>query len=322
MLSFAFPDTPYAVILGFDEHGRLFEYYINLESPLRPSVPGYDTVEHLLDVTIPPDRSSWTWKDEDELVEAVQRGLFTEEDADRFRFWGERAVEHVLLRDYLRIAPDATALYADVKREAARAHPDDRVSYQASKAQVIATILDQTAEVTPTLTAGQVMLDGHRATDARAHLDGEDKEHARRFGWWPERSTLASVTAAIRRWQHHWVVGGHTRAFAVRDAHEGTLVGGCELRFTGPDVAEISYWTFPAKRRRGLATRAVRLARDFAFDELGAARMEARIEPDNHASRTVVERAGLAEEGVLRDAGVSASGRHDLVLYAAPPRDR
>ena len=26
MLSFAFPDTPYAVILGFDERGELFEY--------------------------------------------------------------------------------------------------------------------------------------------------------------------------------------------------------------------------------------------------------------------------------------------------------
>jgi len=98
MLSFAFPDTPYAVILGYDD-GELREYYINLESPLKPSTPGYDTVEHLLDVTIPPDRSSWSWKDEDELEEAVAQGLFTEEDAAWFRYWGERAVEHVLLRE-------------------------------------------------------------------------------------------------------------------------------------------------------------------------------------------------------------------------------
>jgi len=98
MLSFAFPDTPYAVILGYDEDG-LREYYINLESPLTPSPPGYDTIEHLLDVTIPADRSSWSWKDEDELEEAVTKGLFTEEDAAWFRYWGERAVEHVLLRE-------------------------------------------------------------------------------------------------------------------------------------------------------------------------------------------------------------------------------
>jgi hypothetical protein len=99
LLSFAFPDIPYAVILGFDETGALFEYYINLERPLTPSPAGFDTVDHLLDVTIAPDRSRWTWKDEDELREAVARGIFSEEDAEWFRFWGERGVEHVLLRE-------------------------------------------------------------------------------------------------------------------------------------------------------------------------------------------------------------------------------
>jgi predicted RNA-binding protein associated with RNAse of E/G family len=98
-LSFAFPDTPYAVILGFDERSRFDLYYVNLQSPLRRSTAGYDLVEYVLDVTIPPDRSTWSWKDEDELAEAIERGLFTDEDAEWFRHWGERAVEHVLLRE-------------------------------------------------------------------------------------------------------------------------------------------------------------------------------------------------------------------------------
>jgi hypothetical protein len=99
MLSFAFPDTPYAVILGYDQGGALLEYYVNLERPLAPSQAGFDTVDHLLDVTIAPDRSAWSWKDEDELREAIAQGIFTEEDAEWFRFWGERGVEHVLLRE-------------------------------------------------------------------------------------------------------------------------------------------------------------------------------------------------------------------------------
>jgi hypothetical protein len=99
MLSFAFPDTPYSVILGFDDQFQLDEYYINLQTPLVRSPAGFDTVEHILDVTIPPDRSTWNWKDEDELAEAVDRGLFTEEDTAWFHYWGERAVEHVLLRE-------------------------------------------------------------------------------------------------------------------------------------------------------------------------------------------------------------------------------
>ena len=98
MLSFAFPDTPYAVILGYDG-GRLSEYYVNLQTPLVRSPAGFDTVEHLLDVTIPADRSSWSWKDEDELAEALTLGMFTEEQAGWFHYWGERAVEHVLLRE-------------------------------------------------------------------------------------------------------------------------------------------------------------------------------------------------------------------------------
>lgn len=98
-LSFAFPDTPYAVILGFGAADDLQSYYVNLQTPLRRTPAGFDTVEYLLDVTIPPDRSSWTWKDEDELAEAVSRGLFTYEDVSWLRFWGEKAVEHVLLRE-------------------------------------------------------------------------------------------------------------------------------------------------------------------------------------------------------------------------------
>ena len=77
----------------------LREYYVNLQTPLERSPTGFDTVEHLLDVTIPPDRSTWAWKDEDELAEAIDGGLFTDEDAAWFRYWGERAVEHVLLRE-------------------------------------------------------------------------------------------------------------------------------------------------------------------------------------------------------------------------------
>jgi len=98
-LSFAFPDTPYSVILGFDETSTLDLYYVNLQTPLVRSPTGFDTVEHILDVTIPVDRNTWAWKDEDELAEAVERGLFTEEDTAWFRYWGERAVEHVLLRE-------------------------------------------------------------------------------------------------------------------------------------------------------------------------------------------------------------------------------
>jgi hypothetical protein len=96
-LSFAFPGTAYGVILFFDA-SVLRGYYVNLQAPMTRSRIGFDTVDHLLDIVIAADRTAWSWKDEDELAEAVERGLFTPQEADAFRDWGERAIEHVVNR--------------------------------------------------------------------------------------------------------------------------------------------------------------------------------------------------------------------------------
>jgi len=98
VLSFAWPDTPYSVLLLSEPDGSPRGWYVNLQTPLARTSIGFDTVDHLLDVLIPMDRSSWAWKDEDELAEGIALGLFTEDDAVALRYWGERAVEHVLLR--------------------------------------------------------------------------------------------------------------------------------------------------------------------------------------------------------------------------------
>jgi RimJ/RimL family protein N-acetyltransferase len=149
----------------------------------------------------------------------------------------------------------------------------------------------------PTLTDGVVLLDGFKAADADAHLAGEDDEHARRFGWYPNRSTPGTVGAAIDRWRAEWEQGGRTRAFAAR--LDGVLVGGCELRLVSPASAELSYWTFPPFRRRGLATRAVRLVVAWATAALGVAEFELHVAPDNTASRRVAEAAGFRVAGTV-----------------------
>jgi hypothetical protein len=95
ILSFAWPETPYSVLLWTDGGGRQV-WYVNLQDPLTRTPLGFDTIDHALDVVIELDRSSWRWKDEEELAEAVQGGLFTPEEAEEFRRWGERAVGRIL----------------------------------------------------------------------------------------------------------------------------------------------------------------------------------------------------------------------------------
>jgi [ribosomal protein S5]-alanine N-acetyltransferase len=51
---------------------------------------------------------------------------------------------------------------------------------------------------------------------------------------------------------------------------------------------------------RGIATRAVELAVDVAFDELGLHRVQAAVVPENKASARVLQKVGFREEGLAR----------------------
>ena len=170
----------------------------------------------------------------------------------------------------------------------------------------------------PPLSDDVVVLDRHTDADVDAHLAGEDEEQARRFGWHPARSTVDSVRRALADWSADWASDGSSRTFAIRD-HSGTLAGGCQVRLQR-DVAELSYWVFPPFRRRTFATRALRLVSAWAFAELGVARLELHIEPDNAASRGAAEAAGFVEVGLLAKAEQIGGELRDMVLYRLVPQ--
>ena len=82
--------------------------------------------------------------------------------------------------------------------------------------------------------------------------------------------------------------------------------------------ADIGYTINPAHQRQGITTEAVSALLDFCFGELGLHRLQAFIDPDNLASRTLVEKLGFCAEGRLRDNLRVGDKWHDNMLYPLP----
>ncbi len=162
------------------------------------------------------------------------------------------------------------------------------------------------------LTDGVVQLDSFSDADIDAAWAGEDDQFVRR-SCLPGPFTRRDIAQRIGDAQRQWGIGGPRHSFAVREAGTRHLVGGCVLE-TGPggrEIGELSYWVFPPYQRRGYATRSAELVCRFAFDDLGMARVDVRIEPTNEASLRVAIRAGF-----LRHHHGGTAGRPGTVLFS------
>lgn len=81
-------------------------------------------------------------------------------------------------------------------------------------------------------------------------------------------------------------------------------------------TSEVGYWVSPWARGRGIAAEATRAAGEWLLIAEGFERLELRAAAGNVASQRVADRAGFTREGVLRNAGITHSGRVDLVVFS------
>jgi RimJ/RimL family protein N-acetyltransferase len=132
--------------------------------------------------------------------------------------------------------------------------------------------------------------------DAAEHLAGQDAAQVAAFEL-PRWSTFADVSAAIERWRASWAAGGPTRNFGVWDAASGALAGNVEVTTVGYRLVNLSYTVFPAWRRRGVATRASRLALGYGAGALGATRATIGALVENEASLGVIRALGAEGTG-------------------------
>jgi ribosomal-protein-serine acetyltransferase len=150
---------------------------------------------------------------------------------------------------------------------------------------------------------------------------------------------FARSVAEIRAHLAPWIPFSHTvtdldtaRSFLqmFADAHaadtrhlfglwrDGRLVGGVMFPTfnarTG--ICEIGVWLAPQAQGRGIMTRAVQQAVEWAIRHRGLSRVEWHTDPRNGKSRAIAQRLGMTLEGVLRSSHVVADERQDTEVWS------
>ncbi|KAA2251218.1 GNAT family N-acetyltransferase [Solihabitans fulvus] len=107
-------------------------------------------------------------------------------------------------------------------------------------------------------------------------------------------------------------------SWAVADPQTGAMLG--EVGLKGLDLwhgtAEVSCWTHPAHRGRGVAVAALAAALRFGYGALDLHRVCYQHAEGNGASRRVAEKSGFRLEGLLRGAERVDDGHRDLLIWS------
>jgi ribosomal-protein-alanine N-acetyltransferase len=145
-----------------------------------------------------------------------------------------------------------------------------------------------------------------RAPEARDYQDwAEAREASRNFltpwepTWASDELSRGSFKYRLRRYTED---ARDDKAYALFIFREGddALLGGVTLSNIRRGVAQtasLGYWSAQAHAGKGYTTAAVRAVLRHAWEDLDLHRVEAACQPDNTASRRVLEKAGFTHEG-------------------------
>ncbi|MFT7679215.1 MAG: ribosomal-protein-serine acetyltransferase [Planctomycetota bacterium] len=114
----------------------------------------------------------------------------------------------------------------------------------------------------------------------------------------------------------HWLTRTEFQ-FAIVAA-DGRFLGGCGINAINSEhrCANLGYWVRTSALGLGAATRATRLARDWAMKNTGLERLEIIAAVDNLPSLRVAEKAGATHEGTLRARLCIHGQSHDAQVYS------
>jgi RimJ/RimL family protein N-acetyltransferase len=163
-----------------------------------------------------------------------------------------------------------------------------------------------------------------RDEDAQALFEAvdESREHLAPWMLWvKDYHSVADTLLYIRRSQAHWLLRERLPV-GIFETATGRLVGGSGLERISWELRlfEIGYWLRASAQGHGYVQETVQLLTRLAFEQLGAHRVQIRMDPRNVRSERVAQRAGYQLEGTLRNASTDWTGApSDRHIYALTP---
>jgi len=167
--------------------------------------------------------------------------------------------------------------------------------------------------------ASDVLIRPYRASDVAAAWDAIGESRTALHRWMPWCHQRYSIDDC-RSWIEAQIPAfeqGTAFEFAIVSTDDRYL-GGCGLNRLD-DLnrrANLGYWVRTSATRRGVATRAVRELRDWAFEQTPLIRLEVVVAVGNVASEGVATRAGATREGVLRSRLLLHGVVHDAIMFS------
>jgi RimJ/RimL family protein N-acetyltransferase/nitrite reductase/ring-hydroxylating ferredoxin subunit len=175
----------------------------------------------------------------------------------------------------------------------------------------------------PPLTDGVVSLRQFSAEDVPAIVAAcQDPDIQRWIPMIPVPYTEADARRYVLMTLQAWHDGASFE-FAIVDPADDHLLGSIGLHI-GPNPRRhaIGYWVGPGSRRQGVASRAVRLAVMWGFENLAIERLALWTLPGNVASQAVAEKAGFRKEGLVRNWEADRDERPvDAVMFSMTADD-
>jgi len=131
-----------------------------------------------------------------------------------------------------------------------------------------------------------------------------------------ESENFIKITRA--RWEERTLF-----AFAIVDADNGDIIGGCSLSNKHPvyHYCNVGYWVRTSRHGGGIAGRAAKLAARYGFEHADIIRAEVVMALKNEKSRRVAEKIGAHYEGILLNRMVVGKDIYDAHMYSLLPSD-